>query len=81
MGPYSCIINTAGSITYDDIFSNENEGITLTEVVKNNAFTAVTPCETRIPCDMFAYKANIPEPSLMGLAMIGILLMGTTHSS
>ena len=57
----------------DNGFSNEYEGITLTEVVKNDAFTAIMPSETQIKTDMFAYKANIPEPSLMGLAMIGIL--------
>ncbi len=59
---------------HDGIFSNEYEGITLTEVVKDNAFTAIMPSETRIPGSMKAYKANIPEPSFMGLAMIGILM-------
>ena len=59
---------------HDGIFSNEYEGITLTEVVKDNAFTATTAIGGTRNADMFAYKANIPEPSLMGLAMIGILM-------
>ena len=58
----------------DDIFDNEYEGITLTEVLKGNAFTATSITGTRYPADMKAYKANIPEPSLIGLAMIGILM-------
>ena len=36
--------------------------IQLTEVVKNNAFTATTTHGTPYPANMFAYKANIPEP-------------------
>ena len=59
---------------HDGIYSNEYEGITLTEVVKDNAFTAYETYGSSIGGDMFAYKANIPEPSLMGLAMIGILM-------
>ncbi len=47
---------------HDGIFSNQYEGITLTEVVKDNAFTAIMPSETRIPGSMKAYAANIPEP-------------------
>ncbi len=57
----------------DNGFSNEYEGITLTEVVKNDAFTAITTIGGTRNGNMFAYKANIPEPSLMGLAMIGVL--------
>ena len=58
---------------HDGIFSNKYEGISLTEVVKNNAFTATTTQGIPFNANMFAYKANIPEPSLIGLAMIGIL--------
>ena len=59
---------------HDDIYSNEYEGITLTEVGKDNAFTAIDTYGASFNANMFAYKANIPEPSLLGLAMIGILM-------
>ncbi|MCK5851569.1 hypothetical protein KAH27_00950 [bacterium] len=52
---------------HDGIFSNAVEGISLTEVVKNNAFTGYEEVGSSIDADMFAYAANIPEPGLMVL--------------
>ena len=51
------------------------EGVSLTDVVKNDAFSATTTHGTPYPANMFAYKANIPEPSLIGLTMIGVLVL------
>ncbi len=60
---------------HDGIFSNEYEGISLTDVVKTDAFTATMPSGTPLFSDMKAYAGNIPEPSYSCPANAGVLFI------
>jgi len=59
---------------HDGIFSNEYEGISLTDVVKTDAFTATMPSGTPLFSDMKAYAANIPEPKIFLIFNFGFLI-------